>query len=291
MVIWSFSRERIPFANMPENCIQTEDKTSYTCRWYKFTLRRQTGMAVETSSNNPLYIELADKLRTDIESGAYSPGDRMPSEPMLCRTTGHSRSTVRKALQLLVDQGYITKSQGKGTFVSELPQRVEAASKLTPTFMSFTENVTRLGATPVTRTIDLRTVTPTPGLAEFFGVSETDELFEVTRLRSVDGEPVMLETIWLPCAYADLTGNELDGSLYKALKARYGKEPATGTKSIGICYANSRESFQLGVERNSPLMLIEDHVFDQDGEPLHVSKQVMRGDKHQYSMHMPRVVS
>ena len=40
----------------------------------------------------------------------------------------------------------------------------------------------------------------------------------------------------------------------------------------------------------TPLMLIEDHVFDQDGAPLHVSKQVLRGDKHQYSMHMPHVV-
>ena len=106
----------------------------------------------------------------------------------------------------------------------------------------------------------------------------------------MNGEPVMLETIWLPLTYSGLTGEELDGSLYQALKARYGKEPATGTKSIGICYANSRESFQLGVEKDTPLMLIEDHVFDQDGAPLHVSKQVLRGDKHQYSMHMPRVV-
>ena len=233
-------------------------------------------MSPEAPSSNPLYIELADKLRTDIETGVYAPGDRMPSEPTLCRTTGHSRSTVRKALQLLVDQGYITKSQGKGTFVSELPQRVEAASKLTPTFLSFTENARQMGATPETRTIDLRTVTPTPGLATFFGVDESDELFEVTRLRSVNGEPVMLETIWLPMAYADLDGTELDGSLYQALKAHYGKEPSTGTKSIGICYANSRESFQLGVERNTPLMLIEDHVVDQDGAPLHVSKQVLR---------------
>jgi GntR family transcriptional regulator len=248
-------------------------------------------MSEEISANNPLYIELADRLRADIESGVFGPGDRMPSEPSLCRTTGHSRSTVRKALQLLVDQGYVTKSQGKGTFVSELPQRVEAASKMTPTFLSFTENALSLGATPTTRTIDLRNTTPTPGLAEFFGVAETDELFEVTRLRSVNGEPVMLETIWLPLAYSDLTGDELDGSLYKALKARYGKEPSTGTKSIGICYANSRESFQLGVERDSPLMLIEDHVVDQDGAPLHVSKQVLRGDKHQYSMSMPRVES
>ena len=247
-------------------------------------------MSPEAPSSNPLYVELADKLRTDIQTGVYAPGDRMPSEPTLCKVTGHSRSTVRKALQLLVEQGFITKSQGKGTFVSELPQRVEAASKMTPTFLSFTENALSLGATPSTRTVDLRTVPPTPGLATFFGVSEDDELFEVTRLRSVNGEPVMLETIWLPMAYADLTGEELDGSLYQALKARYGKEPSTGTKSFGICYANSRESFQLGVERDSPLMLIEDHVFDQDNAPLHVSKQVLRGDGHQYSMHMPRVV-
>ena len=176
-------------------------------------------MSSDTPSSNPLYSELADKLRRDIETGVYAPGDRMPSEPTLCRTTGYSRSTVRKALQLLVDQGYVTKSQGKGTFVSELPQRVEAASKLTPTFLSFTENARQLGGKPLTRTIDIRTVSPTPGLAEFFGVSEDDELFEVTRLRSVDDEPVMLETIWLPLAYADLTGPELDGSLYHNCRA------------------------------------------------------------------------
>ena len=247
-------------------------------------------MTTDMPSNNPLYLELADRLRQDIEAGVYTPGDRMPSEPTLCRTTGHSRSTVRKALQLLVDQGYVTKAQGKGTFVSELPTKPAEPTEPEPTFLSFTENVRTLGNTPATRTIDIRNVSPTPGLAEFFGITTNDELFEVTRLRSINSEPVMLETIWLPLAYGDLTGEELDGSLYQALRARYGKEPANGTKSIGICYANSRESFQLGVERDSPLMLIEDHVFDQDGAPLHVSKQVLRGDKHQYSMHMPRVV-
>ena len=56
-------------------------------------------MTPEALSTNPLYVELADKLRADILSGVYAPGDRMPSEPTLCQTTGHSRSTVRKALQ------------------------------------------------------------------------------------------------------------------------------------------------------------------------------------------------
>lgn len=246
-------------------------------------------MTTDASGKHPLYVALADRLRKDIELGTYAAGDRMPSEPSLCESTGYSRSTVRKALQLLVDQGYVTRSQGKGTFVSDLSQRASAISRMKPTFLSYTENVRSLGGVPETKTVDIRTTTPTQGLMEFFGIGEEDELFEVTRLRSADGDPLCLETIWLPMTYADLTGTELNGSLYQALKERYGVEPTNGTKSIGICYATTREAFQLNVERGEALMLIEDRVYDQFDQPLHVSKQVMRGDKHHYSMHIPRV--
>ena len=241
-------------------------------------------------SSNPLYVVLADKLRDEIQDGTYLPGSRLPSEPSLCESTGYSRSTVRKALQLLVDQGYVTRSQGKGTFVSDLSERAAAISGMTPTFLSYTENVKSLGSVPETHTVDIRTMPPTQGLRDFFGITESDLLFEVTRMRSADGEPICLETIWLPLAYADLTGSELDGSLYQALNDRYGVHPENGTKSISICYATGREAFQLGVEKDAALMLIEDHVYDQYGKPLHVSKQVMRGDKHNYSMHIPEVV-
>ena len=103
-------------------------------------------MTSDIPHSNPLYAELADSLRSDIESGIYAPGDRMPSEPTLCETTGYSRSTVRKALQLLVDEGYITKSQGKGTFVSEwVPQQeanVQPTAGAMPLFMSRSEEHT-----------------------------------------------------------------------------------------------------------------------------------------------------
>lgn len=246
-------------------------------------------MSIDVITNNPFYSELADKLKKDIQTGVYGPGDRMPSEPTLCKVTGYSRSTVRKVLQLLVDQGYVVRSQGKGTFVADQIAKEPLADPLMPRFMSFSQSVQSLGSVPLTRTIDIRSIPATPGLAAFFDVSEGTSLYEVTRLRSADGEPVCLETIWMPMKFADITGDELNGSFYEALRKRYGVEPATGTKAISICYANSRESFQLDVPRDSALMLIEDHVYDKEGNPLHISKQVARGDKNRYVMHIPEV--
>lgn len=246
-------------------------------------------MTIGMTSGNPLYRELADRLRSDIDAGAYEPGDRMPSEPALVESTGYSRSTVRKALQTLVDEGYITKAQGKGTFVADTITHEQANEALAPTFLSFTDNARSLGVAPSTRTVDVRAVSPTPGLAKFFGISQDSNVFEVTRLRSIDEEPVMLETTWLPMAYSDLSGSELDGSLYEALRSHFGVEPSTGTKSIGICNATSREAFQLGVPKGTALMLLEDHVYDQHGAPLHVSKQVVLGNKYQYTIRMPHL--
>ena len=102
-------------------------------------------MASGTSKSNPLYLELADRLRSDIDAGTYEPGDRMPSEPALVESTGYSRSTVRKALQTLVDEGYITKSQGKGTFVSDTVAHEQVNAARAPTFLSFTDNARSLG--------------------------------------------------------------------------------------------------------------------------------------------------
>ena len=117
-----------------------------------------------------------------------------------------------------------------------------SSEALSPTFLSFTDNARALGLTPSTRTVDVRTVSPTPGLANFFGIDRDGEVFEVTRLRSINGDPVMLETIWLPLTSSDLTGPELDGSLYEALKKRYGVEPATGRISSGL-HEKEKRSF------------------------------------------------
>jgi GntR family transcriptional regulator, transcriptional repressor for pyruvate dehydrogenase complex len=68
----------------------------------------------------PAYRVLADDLRSQITSGQLRPGDRLPTEPQLCRESGVSRSTVREALRLLASQHLIVTTRGVagGSFVA-----------------------------------------------------------------------------------------------------------------------------------------------------------------------------
>ena len=65
------------------------------------------------------YQEIADRLRDQIDNGAFNPGERLPSEPDLVRQFDASRNTVRLALALLTNQGLVVTRQGLGTFVTE----------------------------------------------------------------------------------------------------------------------------------------------------------------------------
>ncbi|MWA12536.1 GntR family transcriptional regulator [Streptomyces sp. BA2] len=63
------------------------------------------------------YEEIADDLRAQIRAGRFGPGDRLPSEAELIKSTGRSGPTVQQALRVLQAEGLIEKQHGRGTFV------------------------------------------------------------------------------------------------------------------------------------------------------------------------------
>ncbi len=65
------------------------------------------------------YVALMEQMKEEILSGQIRPGDRLPSENQLSREYGLSRHTVRKALAILENEGYVTAEHGRGTFCSE----------------------------------------------------------------------------------------------------------------------------------------------------------------------------
>src|SRR5574337_977754 len=69
----------------------------------------------------PLYLQLAQILRGQIESGEYKVGDILPTEEQTSRDFGVSLITVREARRILADEGLISRQSGKGTFATQKP--------------------------------------------------------------------------------------------------------------------------------------------------------------------------
>jgi len=85
-----------------------------------------TRFTTPTVAGLPKYAQLREMLAAAIASGHWKPGDRLPAEAELARQTPFSLGTIQKALRALVDEGFITRAQGSGTFVSEARQPIDA---------------------------------------------------------------------------------------------------------------------------------------------------------------------
>jgi DNA-binding GntR family transcriptional regulator len=74
-------------------------------------------VTIEPISEIPIYRQLADILRAQIEAGELPPGGLVPSEQQLMGQHGIARDTVRAAIKVLRDEGLVVTAPGKGTFV------------------------------------------------------------------------------------------------------------------------------------------------------------------------------
>lgn len=75
----------------------------------------------DRNSQSPKYLQLKTQILSWITGGRFRPGDKLPSENELADQFGLSRQTVRQSIGALVQEGWLAREQGKGTFVSRLP--------------------------------------------------------------------------------------------------------------------------------------------------------------------------
>lgn len=225
------------------------------------------------------YDALADAIRERIAVGTYPKGSKIPSESEFMEDTGLSRSTVRRALDVLVDEGLITKERGRGAFVAHTPPTDDSALM----FHSFTSSMESQGERVSTRTVDATTEKAEGGIAKFLNVPAGTDLVKLVRLRYLNDEPLYLETTYLPAEFQTILSADLDGSLYALLRRTFNRAPAHGHKTFEVCFATQNESFLLNVARDTALMLITDYVLDTQDRPLHVSKRVVRTDLAKYT--------
>lgn len=204
------------------------------------------------------------------------PGNRLPSERFLSQHWGLSRSTLRGALALMEENGTLCSRPGAGTFV--------APAKYTRSLqglLSMSQAAAEQGRTVATRLLQLERTECDKHLARRFGQLLGFPLYKIVRLRSVDGEPVMVETSYIP-AHQVPGLEELDlenHSLFAILEDKYGIIPWQGSEKIGITYATEEEAELMGVAPESPLFWIISTTYDQDGQLMEYCRAAARSDR------------
>ena len=181
-------------------------------------------------------------------------GDRLPIERTLAESFGCSLITVRRALDELRRERRIERSPGRGTFVTA-PRLERDLTALT----SFTHEMKERGLDPQTQLVTARRARANADVAAALAIETGAETLFIERVRSVGGQPLLLEQVYLPTSrFPDLPTADLErGSLYELLARRYGVQPVRGQETIEPVLPSPREAGLLGQSPRHPALLIE----------------------------------
>lgn len=217
--------------------------------------RRPDAIAVapiQRDSPLPLYQQIANVLRSNIVSGEWDPGERIPGEGQLARSFGVSTMTMRQALNVLSRDGWIERRQGLGTFVNGSgppDHHVDLSIPLSAVASPIADlEVTVLG---------LDQVRPPAPVRAAFGLDPTQTCVRVRRTRGGQDGLVTYATTYVPNALgADLNREELGDSLMLDILERRGVVFAGAHQTIEASLADPETATVLGLPLGSAILLI-----------------------------------
>lgn len=237
-------------------------------------LPRGLALSLDQDSPTPLYLQLAEQIRARIAEGAIRVGDAVPSERDLSQIGGVSRVTVRKALDLLLREGLLSRKQGSGTYIA--PRIQQSAALLA----GFSAEMRGRGLEPGAVWLERAHGAAAPEEAMALGIELGAPVVRLARVRTADGEPLAIERATVPAVF--LPGPEaVETSLYEALSAR-GLEPARGLQRLQASLATRDEARLLGVPTGAAVLRIERRAFLADGRAVELTRSAYRGDRYDF---------
>jgi GntR family transcriptional regulator len=237
----------------------------------------------------PLYYQLQEVLKGDIDAGNWPPGEILPSEAELEAALGVSRTVIRKALDVLEADGQVVRQNGRGTVVAPPKLLYDAVA---------TAQEWRSGDVPegtvLSEVIDVRLVVAGGNLGALLKVPADARLFEITAVAAVAG-PVSLTQAYVRCdaspvlAAAAAEGTalplEIGGpELLVQLAGRCGMALHRSDLDIQTTTANEFERATLAIRGNATTVLISTLVRGADDVPLAFLRSVIRSDSFRFTV-------
>ncbi len=215
-------------------------------------------------SNSPytLQYQLRTEIYEKIESGEWPDGYRIPGEYELCEQYGVSRMTVREVLKELARNHYLVRKQGKGTFVS-IPSTEE--SLISP--YSLTEGMKMAGKTLSFKFLHLNKTEATHSTKELFNLDDSDSVFEIIRLREVDGVVFAWDKSIVPEKYLEgITREEIiKEGLMPSIRKRTGLYSIETQDTMEAVICPDQVAKEMGITLKTAAFKVKRKTLSKDG--------------------------
>jgi GntR family transcriptional regulator len=230
------------------------------------------------------YQRVQQALQEEIQRGGRPAGSRLPPERALAEHFGVSRVTLRRALDELAASGVVARA-GAGWAVAS-----GAIGEPPNELMSFSEMAASRGLEPGARVLERGVRAATIDEAEELGLAPGASLFELERLRTMDGVPILIDRTRIPLAVApgidavDLGG----GSLYAVLEERFGVRPTRARFTVEAIGADARRATLLELRTGEPLLRCLQQTEDESGRQIELCEMVYRYDRYRFRATLAR---
>lgn len=228
----------------------------------------------------PLYMQIKDLLVARVTGGEWAPGDIIPSEMQLARELNVSQGTVRKAITELVESHVLVRRQGRGTFV--------ATHDGDRALFHFFHIVNDSGnkSLPDSKTLSCRRKRASRQEALKLNLASGAQVVCIERIRDLDNQPTLVETIILPTElFGDLgqrQARNLPNTLYELYETQFGITIHRAEEKLRAVAASDHDASLLGLEAGAPLLEIERIALTLGGTPVELRTSRCSTSKHYY---------
>lgn len=223
------------------------------------------------------YKKIAQDLRHEILSGDYTPGQQLELEKDMCSRYGVSRITVRRAVDELVHQGLVVKRRGAGTFVKSLKDEDVKELGMAHQFSGFAAAFAGHEVTSEILRFDI--IHPQREIAAKLQISPDSFVYDIARVRSVDGCPVVVEYTQMPIGLIPrIQRSVLESSIYRYIEQELKLHIQSAHRKVRAVMPAAEEKQELRITGDLPLLEITQVAFLDDGRPFEYSISRHRGD-------------
>lgn len=228
------------------------------------------------SAPQPLYERTYDELSVRVRRD-WRAGSRLPSERALCELLGVSRLTVRRALSLLQRDGLVQRGgTGRGWQTSDTGGQGDPGK-----LVSFSELAFGRGLTPSAVVLLERVREASMSEGDVLRIAPGASLFDLERLRLLDGIPVAVDSAQLPLSRAPfLTAVDFEtASLHETLEQN-GVRPTIADYTVAVTEADERLAGLLGVTVGRGMLTASNVTYLDTGDPIEIGRIIYRPDRY-----------